>query len=58
MNESISMLNLTIIAAQQSFIRRLVRIISETESVDDALRERITEESAESERIAKNALEG
>ena len=49
---------LYIIDAQQSFIRRLVRIISETKSVDDALRERIAEESAASERIAKNALEG
>lgn len=56
--EEIAETLLCIIDAQQSFIRRLVRIISETESVDDALRERITEESAESERIAKNALKG
>lgn len=49
---------LYIIDAQQSFIRRLVRIISETKSVDDALREQITEESTASERIAKNVLEG
>ena len=56
--EEIAETLLYIIDAQQSFIRRLVRIISETESVDDALRERIAEESAESERIAKNALEG
>ena len=56
--EEIAETLLCIIDAQQSFIRRLVRIISETESVDDALRKSITEESAASEQIAKDALEG
>ena len=56
--EEIAETLLCIIDAQQSFIRRLVRIISESKSVDDALRERITEESTASERIAKSVLEG
>ena len=57
MNEVIEQL-LLIIDAQQSLIRRLTRMVSESQSIDDALRAQVIEESAASEQFVRNVLEG
>jgi len=49
---------LLIIDAQQSLIRRLTRMVTENQSIDDALRAQIREESTASERFARSVLEG
>lgn len=57
MNKVIEQL-LLIIDAQQSLIRRLTRMVSESQSIDDALRAQVIEESAASEQFVRNVLEG
>ena len=49
---------LLIIDAQQSLIRRLTRMVTENQSIDDALLAQIREESTASERFARSVLEG
>ena len=49
---------LLIIDAQQSLMRRLTRMVSESQSIDDALRAQVIEESAASEQFVRNVLEG
>ena len=49
---------LLIIDAQQSLIRKLTRMVSESQSIDDALRAQVIEESAASEQFVRNVLEG
>lgn len=49
---------LLIIDAQQSLIRRLTRMVTENQSIDDALRAQVIEESAASEQFVRNVLEG
>ena len=57
MNKVIEQL-LLIIDAQQSLIRKLTRMVSESQSIDDALRAQVIEESAASEQFVRNVLEG
>ena len=49
---------LLIIDAQQSLIRRLTRMVTENQSIDDALRAQVIEESAAPEQFVRNVLEG
>lgn len=49
---------LLIIDAQQSLIRRLTRMVTENQSIDDALRAQVIEESAASEQFVRIVLEG
>lgn len=49
---------LFIIDAQQAFIRKATRIISESQSVDDALRAEFSEESARICNKISRTLEG
>ena len=49
---------LLVIDTQQSLIRKLTRMVVENKCIDDALRTKVKEESAESERMTRAALEG
>lgn len=49
---------LLVIDTQQSLIRKLTRMVVENKCIDDALRAKVKEESAESERMTRAALEG
>lgn len=49
---------LLVIDTQQSLIRKLTRMVVENKCIDDALRTQVKEESAESERMIRAALEG